>query len=112
MDNRKLVGIDIGTAAIKALAGELDADGNIEIKGLATIETVGFEKGRIYDGEALAAAVKKAADNLRGAVGWPAEPVFIGVGGLGVQASAMLTTINYQLGDGQVINGEIGRAHV
>ena len=49
MSERCIVGVDIGTSAIKVLAAKKQNDGTIEVIGSGFVPSLGIDKGRISD---------------------------------------------------------------
>lgn len=48
-DDKLIVGLDIGTATVSALVGELLPDGQINIIGAGTSPSRGMDKGGVND---------------------------------------------------------------
>ncbi len=60
--SEKIVGLDIGTSMIRVAVGELNADSNIEIIGLATKKSQGLKNGAILNLKAASAVIKEAIE--------------------------------------------------
>lgn len=61
-DDNIIVGLDIGTATISALVGELLPDGQINIIGAGTSLSRGMDKGGVNDLESVVKSVQRAVD--------------------------------------------------
>ena len=82
MSERCIVGVDIGTSAIKVLAAKKQNDGTIEVIGSGFVPSLGIDKGRISDIQALTQSMMQAVDCAIMAI--PHNTVseaYVGVGG-------------------------------
>lgn len=86
MDNRNILGIDIGTSMIKVFVGTLAVDGSIVIAGSGTMPTTGFTKGTITDVQALAMSIHQAATCAVLATNILVKDAYIGIGGIGINS--------------------------
>lgn len=82
MDKRYVLGIDIGTSAIKVFIGTLGTNGSALIIGNGTAPTTGFEKGIVIDPQALALSIKQAIDCAIMATNISVKDAYIGIGGV------------------------------
>ena len=87
MEERCVLGIDIGTATIKVFAGRKGADGEIAIVGSGAVPTAGFAKGAVTNGSALAVVVKEAVDSALLAAGLSMQSAYLGIGGMGINSA-------------------------
>lgn len=94
MDNRHIVGIDIGTSTIKAFIGKGMEDGTVFIAGNGTIPTVGITKGTITDVEALAIAISQAVECAVMATHISVKEAYIGLGGVGMSSINSIGSIS------------------
>lgn len=81
MDNRHILGIDVGTSTIKAFVGKMAMDGNVSIVGSGAVPTIGFIKGVITDVQALAIAISQAAQCAVMATNISVNDAYIGLSG-------------------------------
>ncbi|HWR40072.1 MAG TPA: cell division FtsA domain-containing protein [Patescibacteria group bacterium] len=82
MEKRRIIGVDIGSEAVKVLMGTTENSGQVNIFASGSAPTMGFLKGRIVDAGALAYAVKQAIDCVSVSEGIRSDDcVFIGVSG-------------------------------
>jgi cell division protein FtsA len=61
-DGNIFVGLDIGTASVSALVGELLPDGQINILGAGSSPSRGMDKGGVNDLESVVKSVQRAVD--------------------------------------------------
>lgn len=86
MDNRNILGIDIGTSTIKVFIGTLAVDGSILIAGSGTMPTTGFVKGMITDAAALAMSINQAVECAVMATDISINDAYIGIGGVEISS--------------------------
>lgn len=86
MDNKNILGIDIGTSAIKVFIGTRAVDGSILIAGSGTMPTTGFVKGMITDVTALAMAIHQAVECAVMATDISISDAYIGIGGVEISS--------------------------
>jgi len=82
MDNRHILGIDVGTSSIKVFVGKMAADGNTLIMGSGTMPTKGFVKGIITDVQALAMSIDQAIQCAVMATAISMNDAYIGFSGM------------------------------
>ena len=87
MAKKYILGVDVGTGSIKAIAGMADAAGNIAILGSGTAAAAGIGKGTWVNIRELAAAIKEAAESAAGAAKMPADNIYLGIGGQAVSSA-------------------------
>ncbi|MDG3089054.1 cell division protein FtsA [Vibrio hannami] len=61
-DDNIIVGLDIGTASVSALVGEILPDGQINILGAGSSPSRGMDKGGVNDLESVVKSVQRAVD--------------------------------------------------
>jgi cell division protein FtsA len=83
MTGKYILGVDIGTSAVKVLAATTD-NGHTRVRGSGTVPGAGFTKGAVTDAAALAAAIRAAIDCAVMAAAVPQTPVHLGLGGLDI----------------------------
>jgi cell division protein FtsA len=84
-NNRVVVGLDIGTTQVSAVAGELTPDGGLEIIGVGRRPSKGLRKGIIVDVESTAEAVATAIEDAEVMAGVRIDAVYVGLGGSQVE---------------------------
>jgi cell division protein FtsA len=80
-NNRLVVGLDIGTTQVSAVAGELTPEGGLEIIGVGRRPSKGLRKGIIVDVESTAEAVATAIEDAEVMAGMRIDAVYVGLGG-------------------------------
>jgi len=79
---RNLVcGMDIGTSHVRAIIGEINSDGSINIIGVGTSPSEGLKKGVIVDLDKTVTSIKRAAEEAERMVGTAIPSVFLGIVG-------------------------------
>jgi cell division protein FtsA len=76
-----VVGLDIGTTKICAVAGEITADGNLDIIGLGTSQSRGLRKGVVINIDSTVESIKKAVEEAELMAGVEIDSVFAGIAG-------------------------------
>lgn len=107
MAGKYILGVDIGTSAVKVLAATKN-DGSTSICGSGTVPCAGFAKGTVTDVAALAAAVREAVDCALMAAAVTHEAVHLGIGGLDISAQNSIGSVAPS--SGTVTNTDIERA--
>lgn len=80
MAGKYILGVDIGTSAVKVLAATKH-NGQLQVLGSGTVAGAGLAKGAVTDAVALAAAVREAVDCAVMVAEVPLGPVHLGIGG-------------------------------
>ncbi len=80
-NNKVVVGLDIGTTKVCAVAGELTPEGGLEIIGIGRRPSKGLRKGIIVDVESTAEAVATAIEDAEVMAGVRIDAVYVGLGG-------------------------------
>ncbi|MDR3564937.1 MAG: cell division protein FtsA [Negativicutes bacterium] len=94
MAKKYILGVDVGTGSVKALAGMVNESGDIAILGSGTVATAGINKGKVVNVGELAAAVKEAAECAAAAAKIPADAIYLGIGGPDVSSENSLGSID------------------
>lgn len=81
MGKQCILGIDVGTSAVKVLAAEIGADGSLDIRGSGIVPAVGFSKGNIVDAPALVSVIRQAVDCVSMAANVSPMQAVVGIGG-------------------------------
>ena len=83
---RYLVGLDVGTAAVTVIVGELMDDGSLDIIGIGTAESKGIRRGIVNNVDSAAEAIKRALDEAELTAGIEIDSVHLGLSGAHVKA--------------------------
>jgi cell division protein FtsA len=81
-----LVGLDIGTTKICAIAGEITPDGAIDIIGIGTHPSKGLRKGVVVNIDATVASIKRAIEEAEHMGGCEITTVYTGIAGGHIKA--------------------------
>ncbi|UGA54349.1 cell division protein FtsA [Vibrio sp. VB16] len=80
-DDNIIVGLDIGTASVSALVGELLPDGQVNIIGAGSSPSRGMDKGGVNDLESVVKSVQRAVDQAELMAECKISNVFISLSG-------------------------------
>ena len=80
-DDNIIVGLDIGTATVSALVGEVLPDGQINIIGAGSSPSRGMDKGGVNDLESVVKSVQRAVDQAELMAECQISNVFISISG-------------------------------
>lgn len=80
-DDNIIVGLDIGTATVSALVGEILPDGQINIIGSGSSPSRGMDKGGVNDLESVVKSVQRAIDQAELMAECQISRVFISLSG-------------------------------
>ncbi|NHI01200.1 MULTISPECIES: cell division protein FtsA [Oceanimonas] len=76
-----IVGLDIGTAKVTALVGEVLPDGDLNIIGLGSHAAKGMDKGGVNDLESVVKSLKRAVDEAEMMADCQITSVYLGLSG-------------------------------
>jgi len=76
-----VVGLDLGTSSIVAVAAKVKSGGQLDIVGVGKAESLGMRKGTIVDIEKTASAVQKAVEEAERMSGYEIDRVVAGITG-------------------------------
>ena len=80
-----IVGLDIGTSFIRAVIGEIDDDGGVEIIGVAKKSSTGLRNGTIVNIEATIECIKQAIEEAEQKAGYEVLSCVTGIGGVQIE---------------------------
>ena len=80
-----IVGLDIGTSFTRAVIGEADDEGNVEIIGVAKKASTGLRKGIIVNIEATIACIKETIEEAEQKAGYEVFSCVTGIGGTQIE---------------------------
>jgi len=86
MNERLLVGLDIGTSKVTAVIGERAVDGVLDIIGVGTVPSEGIRGGAVVNLEKATEAIQRAVQEAQHAPGVEVQDVFVAVGGPHLQS--------------------------
>src|SRR5665811_1422532 len=76
-----VVGLDIGTAKIVAIVGEIQSDGSVEVIGLGSHASRGLKRGVVVDMASTEQAIQRAVEEAELMAGCEIHSVFCGISG-------------------------------
>lgn len=76
-----IVGLDIGTAKVTALVGEVLPDGDLNIIGLGSHSSKGMDKGGVNDLDSVVKSLKRAVDEAEMMADCQITSVYLGLSG-------------------------------
>ena len=86
MNERLLVGLDIGTTKVTAVIGERAADGVLDIIGEGTVPSEGIRRGAVVNLEKAAEAIQRALQAAQRVAGIEVRETFVAVGGTQIRS--------------------------
>lgn len=81
MQERVIVGIDVGTTKICVLVGELDRDGKLNIVGVGTCPSQGLRRGVVVNIEETVTSIAAALDRAERLSGKKITSAYVGIAG-------------------------------
>ncbi|WP_040211598.1 cell division protein FtsA [Clostridium polynesiense] len=98
MDGKIIVGIDIGSSEICAVAGKSDLSGEIEIIGKVKKSSKGIDRGRVTDLFGASASLEDVIMDLESIIGTKISDVFLAISNgtaelIETEASVMISSI-------------------
>src|SRR5437879_8671902 len=81
VQERVIVGIDVGTTKICVLAGELDRDGKMNIVGVGTCPSQGLRRGVVVNIEETVTSIAAALDRAERLSGKKITTAYVGIAG-------------------------------
>ena len=110
MNRRGVIGIDLGTESVKAVALEVAANEEIKILGTSATLSDGIKRGVIMDIDLAAASLAKAIDNLKKIAEIKNASIYISIGGVGLGFQKSKGLVAISRADGEVSKEDIKRA--
>jgi len=85
-DRNLVVGLDIGTAKVVALVGEIGADGAIEVIGIGSQPSRGLKKGVVVNIESTTQSIQRAVEEAELMAACEINAVYAGIAGSHVRS--------------------------
>ena len=79
--NRRIVGLDIGTSKVAAVVGEQAPGGELEVIGIGSHPSNGLRKGVVVNIESTVQSIQRAVEEAELMVGGEIESVYAGIAG-------------------------------
>ena len=81
LDQKIIVGLDIGTSKIAAIVADLGPDGEIEIIGIGSHPSKGLKKGVVVNIESTTQSIQRAVEEAELMAGCQIDSVYAGIAG-------------------------------
>ncbi|HLR16695.1 MAG TPA: cell division protein FtsA [Alcanivoracaceae bacterium] len=81
MQERMVVGLDIGTSKVVAIVGQSKADGSMEVIGIGSQPSNGIKHGVVVDIEATVRSIQRAVQEAELMAGCQIHSVYVGIAG-------------------------------
>lgn len=107
LERELIVGLDIGTSAVKAVVGEVLPDGMISIVGVGEHKSRGMEKGGVNDLNLVVQSIRSAIEQMELMADCQVSSVFMSISGRHVQCqneSGMVPINNQEVTQDDVDN--------
>jgi cell division protein FtsA len=104
-----IVGLDIGTHAIRVVQGKVEPTGGVTIIGVGTSPASGMRKGVIVDIEEAVSSISSALEKLERMTGVQVTSANVSVGGGHVQCMESKGVIAISRADGEISENDIVR---
>jgi cell division protein FtsA len=105
-----IVGLDIGTHAIRVVQGKLEPDGALTVIGVGSSQASGMRKGVIVDIEEAVSSISSALEKLERMTGIPVTNANVSIGGGHVSCMESKGVIAISRADGEISENDIVRA--
>lgn len=104
-----IVGLDIGTAMVRVVVGQLNQD-SLYIIGAAEQPAEGISKGVITSIEEAVSAISVCLEQAERMVGFPLNKVYVGISGTHIMTQLSRGVIAVSKADGEIKEEEVERA--
>lgn len=106
-----IVGLDVGTANIRAVQAKLDQDKQeFSVIGASEVPAAGIRRGVIVDIEEAVSSVSVALEKVERMTGVPVESANVSIGGSHISSQASHGVIAVSRADGEIMENDIVRA--
>lgn len=108
---KAVIGIDLGTDSVKAVALELVPGENLpRVLGVGGAMSKGIRKGVIIEPEEAGLALKEALDSLRKTANLRNMSAYVGLGGVGLSFQKSKGVVAISRADGEITKEDVKRA--
>lgn len=111
MENKIVVGLDIGTTKICAIVGRLNEFGKINILGVGKAESDGVSRGVVINIEKTVLAIREAVAEAEKQSGIKIEVVHVGIAGEHVRSMQHKGIITLNHADMEISREDVARLH-
>jgi cell division protein FtsA len=85
-NNKRIVGLDIGTSKVAAIVGELAPGGDLEVIGIGSHPSRGLKKGVVVNIESTVQSIQRAVEEAELMAGSNIDAVYAGIAGSHVRS--------------------------
>lgn len=110
MREKLITGLDIGSAAIRAVVGQRNENGSLEIIGAAEVPSCGVSKGVITDIEEAVSSVSACLENLERMTGLSIESAWVGISGGNIISQISKGVVAVSKSNGEIDEEDVERA--
>ncbi|HET7641426.1 MAG: cell division protein FtsA [Ktedonobacteraceae bacterium] len=110
MQERVIVGIDVGTTKICVLVGELDRDGKLNIVGVGTCPSQGLRRGVVVNIEETVTSIAAALDRAERLSGKKITTAYVGIAGSHIASENSKGFVAISPSDRDIVQNDISRA--
>ena len=110
MQERVIVGIDVGTTKICVLVGELDRDGKLNIVGVGTCPSQGLRRGVVVNIEETVTSIAAALDRAERLSGKKIAAAYVGIAGSHIESENSKGFVAISPSHRDIIQNDISRA--
>ena len=107
--SRPLIGIDIGSAAVSVVVGEIEGD-RLVVRGCGQARHDGARKGIIASLDEISEAVRVAAEEAEAMASVPVEIAYVGIGGMPIRGVPSTASVPVTGRDYTVTTEDLQRA--
>jgi len=110
VQERVIVGIDVGTTKICVLVGELDRDGKLNIVGVGTCPSQGLRRGVVVNIEETVTSIAAALDRAERLSGKKIATAYVGIAGSHIESENSKGFVAISPSHRDIIQNDISRA--
>ncbi len=110
MQERVIVGIDVGTTKICVLVGELDRDGKLNIVGVGTCPSQGLRRGVVVNIEETVTSIAAALDRAERLSGKKITTAYVGIAGSHIASENSKGFVAISPSHRDIVQNDISRA--
>ncbi len=110
MQERVIVGIDVGTTKICVLVGELDRDGKLNIVGVGTCPSQGLRRGVVVNIEETVTSIAAALDRAERLSGKKITTAYVGIAGSHIASENSKGFVAISPSGRDIVQNDISRA--
>src|SRR2546428_153441 len=110
VQERVIVGIDVGTTKICVLVGELDRDGKLNIVGVGTCPSQGLRRGVVVNIEETVTSIAAALDRAERLSGKKITTAYVGIAGSHIASENSKGFVAISPSNRDIVQNDISRA--